>query len=114
METRFFQEEWKVAWVFPRSRFVCEMLVPDTGTFGMIFSTATTRLKEWYDRHPSKAVAFELRLSANSRVLEKAQESIQALYEDKVAYAFVKKLKITIVFQDITTGQVEYYDCMKP
>ncbi len=112
METRFFTEDWREWWIFPRSRFVCELTILEVGAFGTIFSTVTTKMKDWYDKNPGAACEFELRLSANDLVLTRAQNAMQALYSSGGSYEFVKKLKLTIVFQDVQTGMVEHYDCI--
>lgn len=114
METRFFEETYRKWKVIPQSRFVCEITAVDASSFGMIFSTATEKLKKWHDQNRSKAVEFELRLSGNEKVLERAQYAIKTLMEAEGTYYFVKKLKVVIVYQDVTTGQVEHYDYVKP
>jgi len=111
METRFFEEKYFQWLIFPRSRFICEITVTDAGSFGMIFSTATTRLREWFEKNQGSASEFELRLSATPLVFERAQSAMCALLESGGGYHFVKKLKLTIVFQNVENGAVEYYVC---
>jgi len=110
VETRFFTEEWRRWRVFRRNRFVCEMGVADPGAFGMIFSTATFKLKDWYEKNPRSACEFELRLISNSLVLKRAMAAMHDLHRSTEGYDFVKKIKLKLVFQDRQTGKVEHYD----
>jgi len=110
METRFFTEEWRQWWILPRSRFVCEMDVVIASDFGVIFSTATLKLKDWYEMNRSAARGFELRLTSNPLVFERAMGAMHILHGAGESYEFVKKLKLSLVFQNTENGHVERYD----
>lgn len=112
MATRFFTEEWRQWWILPRSRFVCDLTVHDIATFSMIFSTATSKLKDWYDENRSSAREFELRLSSNPVVLQRAMDAFRHLYGAGEGYEFIKKIKPGLVFQNTENGHVERYDLM--
>ena len=98
METRFFEEEETKLFFFKSYRYVCDVTVSDSAALGMIFSTATSKLKEWYDTRKSKAKEFELRLSAPGNVLKKGQLVMQELSKSGGEYQFVKKLTLVITF----------------
>ena len=110
METRFFTEEWRQWWILPRSRCVCDITVADAATFNMIFSTATSKLKDWHDKNRRAARTFELRLSSNPMVLQRAMDALRNLHGAGESYEFVKKLKLSLVFQNTENGHVERYD----
>ena len=109
MKTKFFEEVEK-KWIFFKSKtFVFEVTVSEISTFTTIFSTATTRLKEWYEECPGQAVAFEMRVSTSPHIYERAVLAMERLREGEGAYAFVKKLKFSIVFQNTDTGEVSRF-----
>ena len=108
-DTRFFEEVIKPGRWFSRRRFVCELEVADSAAFAMIFATTTIKLKDWYEHKRRGAVEFEVRLTSNRRVLDKALLAMETLRNSEEGYRFVKKLHLSLSYCDRQSGAVEHY-----
>ncbi len=92
-----------------RYTFTCDVIVYDAVSFSMIFSSLTTKLLEWHQERSSQGVAFVMKLTCTSAVVELAKKRIDELYHSEKPYDFVKKLNVTLFIKNSENGSEDIY-----
>jgi len=92
-----------------RYTFTCDMVVYDAASFSMIFSSLTTKLLEWHRERGSQGVAFVIKLTCHTALIELAKKRMDDLYHSEQPYDFVKKMNVSLFIKNIEDETEDVY-----
>lgn len=108
-ESTIFREEMTSTLFSKKYAFICELTVYTAGNFSMIFSTFSSKLKDWHNERGRNAQAVELRVTTFPAIYPKAISMMDGLYHSGEQFDFLKKCDCRLVLVDIDTGKEELH-----